>query len=181
MFGQLGGEFKVDSRIIAHAALGLALLYRGQHEQAITEVERAFAFDPNFADGCLMLGFVLNLAGQPQRALGVLEQAVRLNPHSPDMYLQQMALAYRLTGQSEQAIELYKRILLRSPNHILAHFGLAVIYSSSGREAQARAEVAELLRISPSLSSDVLRRIAPFKDPAIFEHIRAALRKAGLE
>ena len=170
-----------DTLPVAHTALGVVLLNQGQHDQALAEVEQALALDPNYANECFTVGYVLNLAGLPQRALGVLEQGIRRNPHSPDTYLQQMALAYRLTGQFERAIATYKRILLRNPNHMLSHFGLAVVYSVLGREAEAKAEVAELLRINPHLSLDVVQRISPFKDPAVIEQIVVALRKAGLK
>jgi adenylate cyclase len=59
--------------------------------------------------------------------------------------------------------------------------GLAVIYSELGREAEARAAVAEVLRISPNFSLEVLRQRAPDTDPAVVKRTIAALRKAGLK
>ena len=47
-----------------------------------------------------------------------------------------------------------------------AHLHLATIYSRLGREEEARAEVAEILRISPKFSLEVLRQRFPYKDPA---------------
>jgi hypothetical protein len=58
---------------------------------------------------------------------------------------------------------------------------LVVAYSESGQEAAARAEVAEILRISPDFSVEGARQRVPFKDPEVLERTLAALRKAGLK
>ena len=52
---------------------------RGQHEQAISDAERAIALDPNDADSYAAFAGVLNLAGQPQVALEIMERAIRLS------------------------------------------------------------------------------------------------------
>jgi len=51
----------------------------------------------------------------------------------------------------------------------------------SGQEAETRAEVAEVLRISPNFSLEVLRRMAPVKDQEELERFLDLLRKAGLK
>ena len=83
--------------------------------------------------------------------------------------------------QYEEAISLLKQIVSRSPNLLQAHWNLAIAYSELGREAEARAEAAEILRLSPNFSVEVLRQSAPFKDPDVIEPYITALRKAGLK
>ena len=60
-----------------------------------------------------------------------------------------------MTGRYEEAIAAYKRALTRNPNLLPAHLDLAVIYSELGREEEARAEAAEVLRINPKYSLEV--------------------------
>ncbi|HEV8713209.1 MAG TPA: hypothetical protein VGX03_10305 [Candidatus Binatia bacterium] len=48
-------------------------------------------------------------------------------------------------------------------------------------DKEARAEVAELLRVSPNFSLEGVRRESTFKNPADLEKYLAALRKAGLK
>ncbi len=171
-----------DSLPGAHNILGVVYLWgRKQHERAIVEAERAIALNPNSAEGYVTLGSTLMFAGKPEEAIGLLAKAMRFNPHYPATYLSMLGQAYRLTGQYEEGIAAYQRALSRNPNFLPAHIGLAVIYSEISREGEARAEAAEVLRVSPNYSLEVARQRIPFKDPAVLERTLANLRKAGLK
>ena len=50
-----------------------------------------------------------------------------------------------------------------------------------GREKDARAEAAEILRINPKFSVDFYVKILPYKDQSENDKIVNALRKAGLK
>jgi len=50
-----------------------------------------------------------------------------------------------------------------------------------GREKEASAEAAEVLRINPKFSLDHFRKTVPYKNQAALDRIIAALRKAGLK
>ena len=89
--------------------------------------------------------------------------------------------AYHLTGRTEEAIAAHRDALIRNPNLLLAHLGLASIYGELGREEEARAEAVEVLRISPTFSLEVWKRMAPYQDPAVIERFAAAMHKAGLK
>jgi adenylate cyclase len=166
---------------LAYRVLGWVSLVKKQHEQAIAAAERAVALAPNDAEGYARLGNILNFTGRPEEALMMVEKAMRLNPRSPALYLFYLGHAYRLTGRYEEAIAVVKGVLTRNPDFLPAHEYLAAIYSELGREAEARAEVAEILRLSPHRSLEVFRQRLPYKDPAVTERYLAALRKAGLE
>jgi tetratricopeptide (TPR) repeat protein len=86
-----------------------------------------------------------------------------------------------VAGRYEEAIAAYQRVLTRSPNFAPAYMDLAVCYAELGREAEARAAAAELLRLDPNFSLEAWKQQAPFKDPAVLERHIAALRQAGLK
>jgi adenylate cyclase len=170
-----------DSLPGAHMVLGYVYLWQKQYDQAIAEEERAIALNPNNADSYRMLADVLTMAGRPAEAIGLMEKAMRLNPRYPAVYLASLGGAYLWTGRYEEAIATLKQALSRNPNLVSAYYGLAISYSELGREEEARAEVREILRITPNASLERVRQGWPQKDPAILERSLAALRKAGLK
>jgi len=97
------------------------------------------------------------------------------------LYSAPLGFAYLLTGQIKEAIAEAKRAIARNPNFRPPHVILAISYSESGREVEARAEATEVLRISPNFSLEFWVQNIPFKDPAVTERFVTALRKAGLK
>lgn len=166
---------------LAHSVLGWGYVGKKQHERAIAEGEQALTLAPNDAEGHANLGLILNLAGRPEEAMRLVEKAIRLNPRYPAQYLVTLGWAYTLTRQYEEAIAILKRAITRNPNHLAAYVFLAVVYSESSREEEARAAAAEILRISPHFSLEGYQQRVHYKDPAILERFFAALRKAGLK
>jgi adenylate cyclase len=75
----------------------------------------------------------------------------------------------------------YKKSLQLAPDNITSHIGLAATYSMMGREKDARAEAAEVLRVNPKFSLDSLAEMLPYKDQSQTDKIVNALRKAGLK
>jgi len=74
-----------------------------------------------------------------------------------------------------------QQFISRTPNVLHAQLVLAVAASEAGREEEARAAAAEVLRINPQFSLEVMRQTWPYKDSAVVERHLAALRKAGLK
>src|SRR5262249_35329268 len=70
LFGQKAVALD-DSQPAAHETLALAYLGSKEHTQAIAEVEKAVALDPNYADAYVTLADVLCFAGQPGPAVGL--------------------------------------------------------------------------------------------------------------
>ncbi len=170
-----------DSLSMAHRCLGLAYLFKKQHDQAVVEAERATLLDPNDAEAHVDLGWILSWVGRPGEAIGEMEKAMRLNPHHSSYYLALLGRAYRLAGRYEEAVTAYKKALARNPDFLGNHLGLAATYSEFGRETEAQAEAVEVLRINPQYSLEMAKQRFVFKDPAVLERELAALRKAGLK
>jgi len=165
-----------DSRSAAYSLLSHVYLWKKQHAQAIAAIKRTINLDPNDARGYADLAETLVWAGKPSEALGLVEKAMRLNPHYPATYLFTLGFAYFTMERYEEAVAALKRALTRSPDHLGALLVLATIYSEIGREEEARAHVAEALRVNPQLSLEVLRQ----RLPALPERYIESLRKAGL-
>jgi tetratricopeptide (TPR) repeat protein len=160
---------------------GYVYLWQKQYEQALAEMERAIALDPNSADSYAGLAEVLSHMGRSEEAVRMVEQALRRKPLVVDQHLNSVGTAYYLAGRPEEAIAPLKQYFTRYPNVLGAHLTLAAVYSDLGREAEARAEAAEVLRINPQFSLEVHKQRVPIKDPTVLERHIAALRKAGLK
>jgi len=171
-----------DSSAGSHVSLGYVYLGQKQYEQAIAEMERAVALAPNEAGNYASLADVLSRADKPEDALEAAAKALHLQSSGArDQHLTFIGAAYYWAGQPEEALAPLQQYLARYPNILGAHLTLAAVYSELGKEAEARAEAAEVLRINPKFSLEVHKERVPIKDPAVLERHVAALRKAGLE
>jgi adenylate cyclase len=166
-----------DSLPVAHQTLAYVFLMRKQFDQAIVEAERAVALDSNDADACITLGEILSCTGRAQEAVGLVERAMRLDPHYPASYLYALGQAYYLTGRYEEAISAFKRLLTRSPDHLHGRFFLAIAYSEIGRTEEAREELSAGGDIDPSYSLERARDRIPYRDPTIIERWANILRQ----
>jgi tetratricopeptide (TPR) repeat protein len=117
-----------DTLPTAHGLLATVYARKQQYDQALAEGERAVALDPNNAESYAGQANMLNFAGRPADALRAIEQAMRLNPHYPALYLVHLGWAYQLTGRYAEAIAAYKQLLARNPNFLAAYTNLAVCY-----------------------------------------------------
>jgi adenylate cyclase len=163
----------------AHAALGLALLRRHQHEAAIAEFERAMMLNPNFTNW--LFGEALVLAGDPVRAIEAVERHMRFDPFYVPLAPQWLGAAHYMLKQYSEALPLLRECVSRAPNLRSGHTWLAAIYAQLGNIEQAHAEAAEVLRIDPKYTIDgTQRRLSLFRRPEDAEHLFDGLRKAGL-
>jgi tetratricopeptide (TPR) repeat protein len=170
-----------DSFPPGHSTLGSVYLWQKQYEQALAEMERATTLAPNAADGYAVLAETLSRVDKSEDALRMVEQALRRKPYIADLHLTSVGTAYYFAGKPEKASAPLKQFLTRYPNILGAHLTLAAAYSELGKEAEARAEAAEVLRLNPQFSLEVHRQREPIKDLAVLERHLAALRKAGLK
>lgn len=115
---------------------GLELSRANQLPEAITELEKAAALDPNSAEVHADLGNTKLLAGDLAGATAALETAVKLKP---DLGVARYNLAYALrkSGQFGKAADQYRIFLTTTPNDPDAHYGLAESLKATGDKLAA--------------------------------------------
>jgi hypothetical protein len=64
---------------------------------------------------------------------------------------------------------------------LITQLGLTAALIRAGKEDEARAEAAKVLRIDPKFSVESFARRLPYKDQKIIDDFVSALRKAGLK
>ncbi|HEX2709794.1 MAG TPA: tetratricopeptide repeat protein, partial [Candidatus Deferrimicrobium sp.] len=164
----------------ARSSLGVLYTWSGRYDEGIAEAERGVELDPNSGQAYFNLGVVLRWAGKPKEAIPVLQKAIRLEPMAPDNYNRQMALNYFQTGDCKEAIAMCEKGIKRQPDHLVGRVTIAAVYGACGREAEARKEATELLRINPKFTVESFMSNTPYKNPADRDRTAQGLRKAGL-
>jgi adenylate cyclase len=170
-----------DSDSNIHSLLSNLYSVKGDYDKAIAEGERAVALDPNGSIANYNYAYSLLFADRPREAIPGFEKAIRLNPLGNSLLFNMLGLAYVLTGQFEEAVSSLKQAIQRSPDNYLPHMNLAVTYIAMGREKEARAEAAEVLRINPKFSVDAMAKMWNLKNQSVLNGYVARLRKAGLK
>ncbi len=171
----------------AYTLLSHVYLRRGEFERAIVEQERAILLDPNNANNYRDLAEALIFTGRPEDAIEHIEKAMSLNPHYPVTYPFTLGFAYVGIGFKDGSLEHYEKAIAAekeaislNPNFTGSYLVLAFIYNETGREQEARTQVAQALGINPQLSLAAIRESVPFKDPAVLDAFLDALQDAGL-
>ncbi len=170
-----------DSISSAHALLSALHSLKKEFKEAIAEGERAVALLPNGVIAQFWYAESLRYACRPEEAIPVDQKAIRLSPLGWSALFHCYAHDLRDAERFEEAVSAYKKAIQLSPNNIHAHYGLAATYILMGREKEAHAEAAEILRISPKFTLDFLAKALPYKDQSVIDNFINALRKAGLK
>jgi len=170
-----------ESLADARSMLGLLYAMTRQHDKGVAEAERAVELDPNSANAHHHLCLTLRFAGRPDEAIPVCKKAIRLEPYAPAAYYYNLGMAYLMGGQCEEAISACEEALRRGSNNLFAHVTATVAYGLCGREEEARATAAEVLRISPKFSLEKFAKNITFTNQVAKERAVDALRNAGLK
>jgi adenylate cyclase len=176
--------------IYSHAFLANDYSFLGDEDAAraqVAEVERAVALTPNSSAGYVPLSWALDSLGKPAEALVAVDNAIRLDPRKRDFcvcHLWFRGVAYTLLGHWQEAIAAFKPHLARFQHNFWAHAYLAVDYMELGHDDAARGEVAEVQRLDPQLTVDMIFPTASLDHkafPTEIDRFRADLHKAGLK
>jgi len=164
----------------ARGLLGFLYIMTGQHENGITEAEKAVTLEPNSDLAHQYLGLALRFGGKPNEAIPVIKKAIRLNPFGSSTYLFNLGLSYLFSGQYEEAIAECEKATTREPNNFGAQLALTVAYGLSGHDKEARDTASEVLRLNPKFSIEYYSKILLYKYQADKDRFLDALRKTGL-
>jgi tetratricopeptide (TPR) repeat protein len=169
----------------AHHVNGLMYLFRRQHEEAVSELERALVLDPNDSSIYQGMGIVLNYSGKPKEAVDFLNRGMRLDPHNPARYLIFLGAAQFCMGNLEEAANLLEKAGRINPEMTGSNAWLAVIYGLLGRQKDGRAALDRYIKewevrapVSPRLSA--IMYFFPFKDRIVADRFAEGMVKAGI-
>ena len=169
-----------ESYYATHSLLGDIYLHKGQYDKALSEAERAVSLNPNAGLAYFRLGGILGYLGRWEESVFYSEKAIRLNPFPGIWWYRTLGQAYFFTGQYDESIMIWKKMLTKWPDNINAYEILAACYSSSGRDAEATAAAKEVIRINPKYSVRAQAKLHSYKNKDDLDRLIAAKLKAGL-
>jgi adenylate cyclase len=168
-----------DPGVLADAAMALAVL--GEDLDAmIALVDRALTFNPSYARGWHISGFLRLWAGQTDLAIEHGEMALRLSPRAGaagEAYLIGAALFFG--RRFEEAVPRLWVAIEATPIFPNPYRYLAACYAHMGLLDEARATIARLRAITPEV---IPKYLPPYRNPLhrdlLFSGLRLALGEA---
>jgi class 3 adenylate cyclase/TolB-like protein/Flp pilus assembly protein TadD len=172
-----------DSMSEAYSLLSVVYMARRKHDKAVAYAEKTIALAPNFASNLATVALPFLYSGKPEVAIELVQTAMRHSPYYPSWYLPVLGLAYRLTGQYDEAIDALESWRARAnPRSSIPYLCLAYTYEEAGRGEEAQVAVGEVLKRNSkaSIGHYAKSNLFPYKNPAEIERVLNSLRKAGL-
>ena len=173
-----------DSR--THTSLGVAYLFRGEHDIARSHLERALALNPSDTRALVHLARCEALAGMPAKGVERLGVAQSFNPLAN--YRWYAGQIHYIAGRYMDAVEALSS--LSTPN-ALVHGFLAASHGQLGNYEEAHEAASQFVEKARSLVSTFNAEIPqswigfimaryPFRRPGDATHLVDGLKKAGL-
>ena len=172
-----------DSSAKAYALMGSINMVMRNFDKGIEYSQKAVAINPNDPVMLIILAYNMDFIGEFDESIALVKKAMRLSPYYPALYLFPLFRSYFLTGRYEEALAAAELLLERGRkgevNPLYVHLTLAQAYIGVDKKDEARAQAAELLKIYPNFSLESWQKQQPYKNPAHWERLIEALRKAG--
>ena len=165
----------------AHLALSGAFMWSNQHEQAIAETRMAVELNPSNVPAWLALGNRLDIIGQHDEGIALLEKSLRLNAHDPHnhIYYAQLGRAYINARKYEIALRYLRESIRLKPDYANTFHVLAICLGHLERVNDACEAAQRCEQLRPGL----MKRRAYWNiylDPESNKHLTEGLWKAGL-
>jgi len=171
----------------AHAEMGRVRRLQNRLAEAKIELETAIALDRNLVAALRQLGQVMMYLGQPEAGIPYIEKALLLSPRDSDLasVYRALGMCHLLLGHADQAVELLSRARAENPRFWYIHYRLAAALGLRGQLDEARAALAESIRLNPEVNSLSRQRTAqPWGTPqywSLYENtVNAGLRRVGI-
>ena len=149
--------------------------------QVIAEAEAALRADPSFARAYWPLAVGEGFLGHYEQSISDLEQAIRISPRDSNLGVWQTEIGKALMGLGRYDAAIQEGLIgIDAGNRtILSYTALAAFYAAADKMPEAKAALAEAMKLNPKLS------VAWFHEriPSLIDSppgFREALIKAGL-
>jgi len=167
---------------VCHFALALANFAMRRMDATLRSAERAIELNPSLAFGHFLAGAAKIHSGSPEQGLEMATYAIALSPRDPALAWFVGLLAngqFLLENYSDAAREARAAIKIRH-GYLFGRVVLTSSLAHLGDIEGARAELDEILRLSPTFTTDLLDAYS-YADENVQHRLIEGLRLAGLE
>ena len=171
----------------AHYTKANLFTAKKQFNDQFAEIDAAIENNQNFAQAYATRGDMLTWAGRAAESIAEDETALRLSPRDPGRNLWQFGIchAYTHLAQWEKALEWCQKSIATDGGTWFPYVDIAAANAWLGRDAEAKAAIAGLLKVYPGFTvqryADIAARVT--YNPTFAQQIQRiieGLRKAGL-
>lgn len=166
----------------SHLATGLFACYRRRTEDAERSLRRALDLNPNFSLAYSVLGMTYAYAGRAEDSRKAFDRANRMNPTDPANAVTPAwySVALFTEGRYEEALQTALETVHLRPDWVGAHRVVLLAAAQLGRLDEARAALATVKRLQPTVSLAWARNYAPFTREIDQQKYVESFRLAGL-
>ena len=166
--------------VMAHYILAMILFYRKDKDRFLSEAEHALALAPKRPGNLAVIGMHLALAGQWERGLALVQEAMGLNPFHPPWYHLVFSLDHLHFGRHREALAAIGRFA--ALDFVPFQINLAVIHGHLGNATEAQKALRRMLALWPQ-AQERLHEIVGFWFPCenLATVLADGLRRAGLQ
>ena len=166
---------------LAHLALGGAYMWMNMHDLAVAETRTAVELNPSNVQACLALGNRLDITGQGDQGIPLLEKSLGLHPRDPHshIYFVQLGRAYINARDYDKALKCLNEAMRRKPDHPHTYHVMAICLGHMGKINEASKAAERCEELHPGfLARRKYWNI--YVDQQANDHLTDGLRKAGL-
>ncbi len=160
--------------------LGHVHLMKRDYEEALSVSGQALKERPSCQGAFSLRANILNYCGNPQEAIPLAKQAIRLSPVAQPWFPEVLATAHYLSGNFEEAIAAANQALALAPDSIDARLLLTASLVETGRLDVAKETAREILSIDPGFTLIRFSTSQPYRDPAVLKRLIDSVQRAGL-
>ena len=153
------GENALAHRVLSRRYFSTIVYVSTKKEprNALVELDKALALEPNNSDLLADRADVLPFAGRPEEALETIERSIELNPDHPDWYIRPYGVALLLNGQFDKAAQkLGPWVEKNKTNYSAYRSWYVAALSLSGRLAEAKELASEIANRSGTDSTTTI-------------------------
>jgi adenylate cyclase len=155
-------------------------LMRREYDEALALSTGALEERPSCQGAYSLKANILNYCGQPQEAIPLAKQSIRLSPVAQTWFPQVLATAHYLSGSFEEAIETAHAALSLAPDNLDARVMLVASLVATERLSAATEAAREIVEIDPAFTLKRFSASQPYRDAATLKRLVDALGRAGV-